>query len=110
MKKIDRSTLTVIRFAIPLCLSFLIVVGVLFTAVFHPSLGWFSIGVAPAVTGMQVVTSCDDCDILIVRATEYDKTKGDPPIERYPGVGALKPRPGFRDRRGGRTRPWDSSP
>ncbi|MBO4283802.1 MAG: hypothetical protein J5958_04160 [Clostridia bacterium] len=90
MKKIDRSTLTIIRFAIPLCLSFLIVVGVVFTAVFHPSLGWFSAGKGILTTGMQVVTSTDDCDILIERTTEYDKTKGAPPIERYAGVGALK--------------------
>ena len=93
MKKIDRSTLTIIRFAIPLCLSFLIVVGVVFTAVFHPSLGWFATSKGTLVGGMEVVTSTEDCDLLIERATEYDKTKGTlpiTPVERYPGIGALK--------------------
>lgn len=90
MKRIDKSTMTVIRCAIPLVLSFLIVVGVVFVAVFRPSLGWFSYGDAPPLTGMTVITSCGDCDVLIERTTEYDKTKGTPPIERYPGVGALK--------------------
>lgn len=93
MKKIDRSTLTVIRCAIPLCLSFLIVVGVIFTAVFHPSLGWFAISPGVTTSGMVVVTSSDDCDVLIERGNEFDKTKTNgvnSPIERYPGVGALK--------------------
>ena len=90
MKKIDRSTLTIIRFAIPLCLSFLIVVGVIFTAVFHPSLGWFATSKGTMVSGMTVVTTAEDCELLIERPNEFDSTKGSPPIERYPGIGALK--------------------
>ena len=90
MKKIDRSTLTIIRFAIPLCLSFLIVVGVIFTAVFHPSLGWFATSKGTMVSGMTVVTTADDCELLVERPNEFDSTKGAPPIERYPGIGALK--------------------
>jgi len=92
MKKIDRSTLTIIRFAIPLCLSFLIVVGVIFTAVFHPSLGWFATSKGNMVSGMTVVTTAEDCELLIERPNEneFDSTKGSPPIERYPGIGALK--------------------
>ena len=107
MKKIDRSTLTVIRCAIPLCLSFLIVVGVIFTAVFRPSLGWFAISPGVTTSGMVVVTSSDDCDVLIERGNEFDKTKTNgvnSPIERYPGVGALKELRHFPD---GASRAWE---
>ncbi len=94
MKKIDRSTMTVIRFAIPLCLSFLIVVGVVLVAVLHPSLGWFSETENLMVGGMSVVTSTDDCDLLIERGIEYDSKKGpNPPLSNlplYPGIVGLK--------------------
>lgn len=90
MKKIDRSTLICVRFAIPLCLSFLILSAVVLTAVFHPSLGWFANNRSTVTTGIHVAVSCDDCDLIVVRANEYDKTKGTPPIERYPGIGKLK--------------------
>lgn len=90
MKKIDRSTLTVVRYAIPLCLSFLTVFGILFSAVFLPSLGWFSSQTTVATTGMHVVAVTEDCDVLVERRSEYDRTKGSPPIERYPGIVALK--------------------
>ena len=90
MKKIDRSTLYCVRVAIPLCLSFLILSAVVLTAVFLPSLGWFTNNRSVVTTGLHVVTSCEDCDLIVVRPTEYDKTKGSPPIERYPGIGLLK--------------------
>ena len=94
MKKIDRSTMTVIRFAIPLCLSFLIVVGVVLVAVLHPSLGWFSETENLMVGGMSVVTSTDDCDLLIDRGTEYDRMKGNnAPLNAIPlyyGISMLK--------------------
>ena len=90
MKKIDRSTLICVRFAIPLCLSFLILSAVVLTAVFHPSLGWFANNRSAVTTGIHVAVSCDDCDLIVVRANEYGKTKGTPPIERYPGIGKLK--------------------
>ncbi len=90
MKKIDRSTLTVVRFAIPLALSFLIVLGVVFNAVFRPSLGWFAGGTNVRTTGMQVVAFSNNCEVLIERGSEYDLTKGTPPIERYPGAAAVK--------------------
>ena len=93
MKKIDRTTLTIIRCAIPLCLSFLIVFGVIFVAVLRPSLGWFSTADNLTATGMRVISHSENCEILVERATEYDKTKGTypiEPIERYPGIAALK--------------------
>ena len=94
MKKIDRSTMTVIRFAIPLCLSFLVVVGVVLVAVLHPSLGWFSKTENLTVGGMTLVTSTDDCDLLIDRGTEYDRMKGNnAPLNAIPlyyGISMLK--------------------
>ena len=69
MKKIERSTLQVIRVAIPLCLSFLVVFGVLFVAVLHPSLGWFSFNRQTTASGMGVTTKND---LLIITRTESD--------------------------------------
>lgn len=69
MKKIDQTTAKVIRLAIPVCLSFLIVFGILFIAVFQPSLGWFSFNRKIGVTGSGVRVQNDQ---LIVTKTEAD--------------------------------------
>ena len=69
MKKIDQTTLKVIRCAIPLCLSFIIVFGVLVAAVFHPSLGWFSANRETNASGMSIRTKNDQ---LIITTTESD--------------------------------------
>ena len=92
MKKIDRTTLTVIRCAIPLCLSFLVVVAVVFVAVMHPSLGWFSLAPNLKVSGMCVAISAENCDILVDRPLEpeYDREKGETSIPLYSGVAQLK--------------------
>jgi len=69
MKKIDKTTLKVIRVSIPLCLSFLILFGVLFVSVFNPSLGWFSSNRSASVTGVGVKT---ETKFLIIAKTESD--------------------------------------
>ena len=69
MKKIDASTLKVIRVSIPLCLSFLVVFGVLIAAVFFPSLGWFSSNRNVNASGMGVKT---ETRYLIITKTESD--------------------------------------
>lgn len=69
MKKIDASTLKVIRVSIPLCLSFLVVFGVLIAAVFFPSLGWFSSNRNVSGSGMGVKT---ETRYLIITKTEAD--------------------------------------
>ena len=69
MKKIDRKTAMVIRCAVPLCLSFLIVFGILFIAVFQPSLGWFSFNRQTSASGAGVRVQNDQ---LIIATTESD--------------------------------------
>ena len=69
MKKIDRSTLTILRFAVPLTLSFLIVVGIVLAAVFRPSLGWFSFNRRTDASGMGVRAQTE---LLIITKTESD--------------------------------------
>ena len=69
MKKIDGTTLKIIRVSLPLCLSFLIVFGVLIAAVFFPSLGWFSSNRNVSSAGMSVKT---ETKFLIITKTEAD--------------------------------------
>ena len=69
MKTIDEKTRKIIRVSIPLCLSFLVVFGVLVVAVFFPSLGWFSSNRNANASGMGVKT---ETRYLIIAKTEAD--------------------------------------
>lgn len=69
MKKIDPTTAKVLRLSIPLCLSFLVVFGVVAAAVFFPSLGWFSANRRTSASGVGVKA---ETKYLIIARTESD--------------------------------------
>ena len=71
-------------------LIFIVISGTIIVRFAFRTVAWFSSSFTNTVTGGSVIVSVGNCDIMVIRTVEYDRTSGAPPKEIYAGTSDLK--------------------